>query len=322
MTHNIRVPYATGLGALALLGLLVSPPPAFGQFQGENFRGDYGVDSGTQGPPGFYLLVPLARQRADRVKDSQGNSILSDTFQHFDLQLFLPTIYEVTSKKLFGGNYGFTVTPPFTNYKPQLPTEENLISGWGLSDLYVSPLVLGWTTSHADFITGYAFDAPTGRYEAGAADNFGLGMWSHEIQAGTTVYFDSAQKVSVATTGFFEMHTKKKDLDLRVGNILTLEGGAGYHVPKIGGVFGVGYTLQAKMSDDSGADVPVTALRLLRLYGKNRVFSIGPDLTTGLFEHGRTVGFLNVRYFWESAARSTTEGSTFFIGFNIARLAN
>ena len=40
----------------------------------------------------------------------------------------------------------------------------------------------------ADFIAGYGFYAPTGRYEAGADDNIGLGMWSHEIQGGTTLY--------------------------------------------------------------------------------------------------------------------------------------
>ena len=48
---------------------------------------------------------------------------------------------------------------------------------------------------------------PTGRYEAGATDNVGLGMWSHEIQGGVTANLDAAKRVSVATTACFEMHS-------------------------------------------------------------------------------------------------------------------
>ena len=181
------------------------------------------------------------------------------------------------------------------------------------------PLYLGWHTPRADFVAGYGFFAPTGKYEAGASDNVGLGMWSHEIQGGTTVYLDAAKKFSAATTAFFEMHSNKKDQDLKVGNLLTLEGGVAYNVPKIGGAFGVGYYLQNKLSDDSGADVPVVALRALNLYGQNRLFGIGPDVTMAVFQKGGTLGLVNVRYLWESAGKSSFQGSTFVVGLTIAR---
>ena len=107
-------------------------------------------------------------------------------------------------------------------------------------------------------------------------------MWGHELQAGTTVYFDSAKKFSAATTAFFEMHSNKEDQDLKVGNLLTLEGGVAYNVPKIAGAFGVAYYFQGKVSDDSGADVAVAALQALNLYGKNRLFGIGPDVAMSI----------------------------------------
>jgi hypothetical protein len=47
---------------------------------------------------------------------------------------------------------------------------------------------------------------------------------------------------------YLEMHSNKKDQDLKVGTLLTLEGGVAYNVPKIGGAFGVGYYLQNKLS--------------------------------------------------------------------------
>ena len=125
-------------------------------------------------------------------------------------------------------------------------------------------------------------------------------MWGHEIQAGTTVYFDSAKTFSAATTAYFEMHSNKKDQDLKVGTLLTLEGGAAYNVPTIGGAFGVGYYLQAKLSDDTGADVPIAALRP-QLVRRNRLFGVGPDVTMAVFQKGGTIGLVNARYLWNPA---------------------
>jgi hypothetical protein len=307
---------------LSAIAVMAATSSVYAQYQGENIRGDYGVNAGTQGPTGIYVIVPYYQQNADRIKDADGKLVLPNVFHGFDLRFALPTIYAVTSKKILGGNYGFTVSIPFTNFMPERTELQSNQSGWALTDSYYSPFILGWTTKHADFVTGYAFNAPTGSYEVGGSDNAGLGMWSHEIQGGTTVYLDSAKKYSVATSAFLELHSKKKDQDLKVGNILTLEGGAGYNIEKIGGAFGVGYSFQSKVSNDSGADLPVTELQATNLYGKNRVFSIGPDLTTGLFEHGRTFGQLNVRYLWESGARSSFEGGTLFVGITIGRLAH
>ena len=99
--------------------MLAATPSAFAQFTGENIRGDYGVNSGSQGPPGIYAILPYWQQNADRIKNANGDRVLADQFQGFDLRLVIPTIYGVTSKKILGGNYGFTVAPPFTNFAPE-----------------------------------------------------------------------------------------------------------------------------------------------------------------------------------------------------------
>jgi len=309
------------LSAIAFLVLLAATPSAYGQFSGENIRGDYGVNSGSQGPPGIYAIIPYYQQNADRLKNASGSALLPNQFQGFDLRFVLPTAYVVTSKKILGGNYGFTIAPPFTNFVPEKASAQSPDYHWGLSDLYIAPLTLGWEKKRADFVAGYAFSAPTGTYEIGGSNNTGLGMWSHELQGGTTVYLDQAKKYTVATSAFLELHTKKKDQDITVGDILTLEGGAAYNIESIGGAFGLGYAYQQKITNDSGTDIPVVAMKAANLYGKNRVFGFGPDLTTGVFEHGRTVGQLNFRYFWESGARNAFEGSTVFASFTIARLA-
>ena len=221
------------LGVLTVVGALALPQPALAQYFGNNFHGDFGVNSGTQAGPGVYVAIPFAQWNADHVKDADGNTVAASLFRGFDVRGLFPTVIGVTPKKVLGANYGFMVAVPFSTIRPEVTTAANFEPEWGFNDMYVVPLYLGWHAPRADFVAGYGFFAPTGRHEAGATDNVGLGMWGHEIQAGTTVYFDSAKKVSAATTAFFEMHSNKKDQDLKVGSLLTLEGGAAYNVPKI-----------------------------------------------------------------------------------------
>ena len=306
-------------GALALAGLLLAPPLAFGQYQGHNLKGDFASNSGSQPAPGIYFLVPYYQWNMDRIKDADGNRVANQILGA-DLRAIPPTFIAVTKKKVFGANYGFSVGVPFTKVRPERTGDFVDEGSWGFSDVYVVPLHLGWHTPRADVVAGYGFFAPTGQYEVGGSENVGLGMWSHEVQAGVTAFFEQGKRVSAATTMFLEMHGTKEDQDLTVGNILTLEGGVAYNVPKIGGVFGVGYFLQNKVSDDSGADVPVGTLRALNLYGKNRSFGIGPDVSMGVFQRGTSVGLLTARYFFESAAKSGFEGGTLFVGLTIASL--
>jgi hypothetical protein len=254
----------------------------------------------------------------DQINNADGRDVLSSLFPGIDVRVLPPTAVVVTKKKVLGANYGFTVAVPFSTIRPERASEQADPPDWGFHDIYVVPLQLGWHRERADFVAGYGFFAPTGHYEVGD-ENVGLGMWSHEVQFGTTVFLDPAKKFSAATTAYVEFHSNKKDQDLKVGNLITLEGGFAYNVPKIGGAFGIGYYLQNKVSDDTGADVPVVPLQLLNLYGRNRVFGIGPDVSMAVFSKGGTIGLVNVRYLWESAGRSSFQGSTLMVGFTIAK---
>ena len=202
------------------------------------------------------------------------------------------------------------VALPFSTVRPERTIPESFEPDWGLNDLYVVPLYLGWHAPRADFVAGYGFYAPTGQYEAGANDNVGLGMWSHEIQAGTTVYLDAAKKISAATTAY-SSPLNKKDQDLKVGNLLTLEGGAAYNVPRSAALLVLGYYLQAKLSADSGADVPVSPLQPSICTGRIGCWH-RPDVTMAVFQKGGTIGLVNARYLWESGGRSTFQGGTFY----------
>jgi hypothetical protein len=76
-------------------------------------------------------------------------------------------------------------------------------------------------------VAGYSFFAPTGKWELGGDDNAGLGMWSNLFQAGTTLHLDTKHDWTLSALGTYEIHSHKKDTDLKVGDILTVESGLG-----------------------------------------------------------------------------------------------
>lgn len=312
--------HSAAVRALGLVAALVAAMPASGQYAGENFHGDFGVNSGTQPPPGFFLSLPYGQWHVKELRNASGDQFLSGQFQGFDFRVIVPSVVVVTKYRILGAHYGFMLAAPFSKIRPERVTDA-ATGDWGFADMYVVPVYLGWSSPQADFVAGYGFFAPTGKYKAGATDNTGFGMWSHELQAGSTLYLDAAKKFSVATTAYFEMHSNKQDQDLKVGDLLTLEGGAAYNVPKIGGAFGIGYYLQEKLSDDTGADVPLVLLGTLNLYGRNHVFGIGPDISMGLFQKGTTVGRMNVRYFRDTSARTSFKGNTLWVSFTIGQIA-
>ena len=93
--------------------------------------------------------------------------------------------------------------------------------------MLLRPIDLGWHTPRADVTAGFQLYAPTGRYERGGSENIGKGVWTYEPFVGTTVYFDEKRTLSLATTAYWEIHGNKKDTDVKVGQILSLQGGLG-----------------------------------------------------------------------------------------------
>lgn len=292
---------------LVAAGACLRPGVATAQLNGFNIKGDQGLKAGTQAPAGVYLGATLDWYGADTIKDREGRAISNAG----EVGLFLggPLLNVVTKKTLLGGTYGFMTALPFANARLELPrTDENPEPG--VSDLYVQPINLGWHTKRADVLAGYGLFVPTGRYTAGADDNTGLGMWGHEVFAGTTVFLDVDRRWNVATTGAFEFHSKKEDSEAHVGPMLTLEGGVGRDFLKGAVSTGLAYYAQWKLADDTLTGLPSVLVR-----GKNRVVGLGPELTLPIATKSTVYGFLTLRYQWELGARTTTEGSAFNVLF-------
>jgi hypothetical protein len=297
---------------LLFLVMAIFAGPSQGQLSGHNTKGDFGLRSGSQAPPGWYLVAPMFyRYSADEFRDRNGEHLLAiENEGSLEATAWLAGLIWVSDKKLFGGNYSFSIWPGLTDNAlefPPLGVDEQVSSG--LADLYIQPINLGWTTARADFVAGLGLFAPTGDYQAGGSNNRGLGMWSYELFGGTTVYFDQAKTWHFAATAFYETHGKKDGTDIRVGNLLTVEGGIGKSFMEGAGNVGIAYYAQWKLSDDDfGVNLPQLPNRRL---GQHRVYGFGPELTLPLATKKTLFGFLNLRYFWETGARSSLQGNTF-----------
>jgi hypothetical protein len=295
--------------------------PAQAQFNGSHTLGDFGVQSGSQPAPGFYLAGFFYRYKTDTIRDRDGNRITLDPGApgSLSIQAVAPIAWYVSKAKVLGANYGIMAVLPFANGVIDAPIL-GLTSDTGnhLADLYIRPLDLGWRRAQADVVAGFGFYAPTGEFESGGSENTGRGMWTSEPFVGTTVFLDAKRSVSLATTASWEIHGKKKDTDIKVGQILSLEGGGGKSFLGGGLIVGAAYYAQWKLTrDDIGPDILLpgggTLDLNLELQNKHRVFGFGPDVTVPIASKTKLFSLVNIRYFWESGARTKTEGDSLVI---------
>ena len=232
---------------------LLSAGPAQAQLNGSHTMGDFGVQSGSQPAPGFYAAAFYLHYGTDTIKNADGDTVrlAQDSPSSLGVGAVAPLLWYVSKTKILGANYGAFVTLPFANASLEAPAFQLSRPGdTGVSDLLFRPLDLGWHTPHADVAAGLQLYLPTGRYTPGGDDNLGKGMWTYEPFVGATVFFDEKKTFSFATTAYWEFHGKKEDSDVKVGQILSLEGGLGKSFLGGGVIIGAAYYAQWKITKD------------------------------------------------------------------------
>jgi len=291
--------------ALLLLALPLALQPSEAQLSGHNTRGDYGIQSATQPEPHLYLSAIYLNYSTSTIRNRNGDKL--PTSGSLGINAIAPVLQYVSNAKVLGANYGAMAWIPFQAGRLEAPgLSLNVKTDWGVGDLYVQPVNLGWHLTQADVTVGLGVYAPTGRYDSGASDNTGLGMWSFELMGGTTVFFDKAKTLSVSALAAFETHTEKEGSDVKVGNLLTVEGGLGKSFFGGAGIIGGAYVAQWKLSEDRLSSNPT-----ITLPHKARSFAVGPELGLPVPLNKKVVALVRARYLWEMGARSTSEGNIF-----------
>jgi len=290
--------------------LLLRSMDSNAQLKGDHLLGDFGMSAGTQAPPTIIAAFPFYGYDASRLKNNKGDVVTSN----LDIHAFLVGIggSVVTNLKILKANYGASLLIAFMSNR----LEGNKIQSstpLGFSDMYVQPVQLGWHAKQADYTIGYGIYMPTGKYEYGGDENTGMGMWTHEFSAGTTIYFDPKKTFNFSCIVFFETHSKKKDVNTKVGNIITVEGGLGktFYKPIKGFpipiIFNAGpvYYMQFKVSDDK---IPIG--NTLFTGTKDHIYAWGLEANV---LHPKIRTSLSIRWLDEFSAKNRFEGNTFLI---------
>jgi hypothetical protein len=289
---------------IAALVLAAAPRGAFAQLSGNDYRNDRGVAAGTQPEPGLYLAGWYFHYTTDTLKDASGTQVVVSASS--SLNGFAPAVTWVTPLKVLGAHIGmFALLPAQTQ---DFDLAQHLVdrsTGFGLGDLYVQPLVLGWHAPRADAIAAFGVYAPTGRFSPAALNNTGLGMTTLEWSAGTTVYLDEERHWNAATVAYWETHGEKRDTTTTVGRLLTLKGGLGFSPARDSTVIGGAYYAQWKVTADT-FDAPV--LDAVASASKSRIFAAGPDITVPIVAGGGLLTIVNVRAEWEFGVHNATQG--------------
>jgi hypothetical protein len=289
-------------GIACVVAVLMTAPAAYAQLNTQHIKGTTGLKAGSLPPPHTYIPTLYYVYRTDTVKDVNGDDL--PFHPKLTSHAYGVGIFVVTPRKILGGDYGYQILFPLGANNRIQGTEIDQNPGAGLTDSVISPIQIGWHFKRADATAGYSLFVPTGRYEDGASNNTGFGMWGNEFSVGTTVYLNDAKQYHAATILTFDVQSKKKDSETKVGNALNLEGGFGGDFLKGGLTVGLNYYASFKVSDDHIEGFPDILIR-----GKNKSFALGPEVDLALAKGGKLYGFLKVNYQWETYARVAPQGS-------------
>src|SRR5262249_25697605 len=138
----------------------------FAQQEGQWMPGQEGLNAGTLPAPGISFVNISTKYSASRLNDANGNAVPLQG--SYDIWVVANTFYSVPNVKVVGGHLEFAIAQaPFSNGSVTLPQFGIDSGGFGLSDTYIQPFTLGWSTKRIAFYGAYAFYAPTGRYTPG-----------------------------------------------------------------------------------------------------------------------------------------------------------
>lgn len=290
-----------------LIACLLFPGEAAAQDLGHKFPGGVGVDAGVQGPPGLYLADRLLWYSANRVVSRTGATL---PLAGFDLDalgngLGLHGTVQLSQEL----HLGATVAVPLAHLASSSDDPRTSIDRFGLGDVYVMPLRLGWRLPQFDVVASYGMYIPTGRFEPEGGGGVGRGFWTHQFSLGGAIFFDRQRRGRASLLSNYDLNLRKQGLDLTRGDTVQTQGGVGVLLFGMLDVGLAGYALW-QVRDDRGSDLP-DVLRGAR----DRVFGVGPEVNLLLPELRTRFG---ARYTWDVGARSRPEGGLLVVNVAVA----
>ena len=269
---------------------------------GHKILGAVGLDAGNQPGEGVYAGDRFIYFSADRLRDRHGGLA---PVKGFDMGAFANVVGASGTLKLEEGPYltaAFAVPVAGVSLKADAPLVD--INQFGLGDIFVEPLMVGWRLPRLDAVASYSFYAPTGQLNR---KGLARPQWTHQFSTGGTVFFDDERAFRLSLLASYNLYEPKAGIDITRGDTMAIQGGLGGKFFQILDVGVAGYALW-QVGDDRGSALP-PALRGLR----EQAIGLGPEI-------GITIpalrAKLTARYEWDLGAIARPEGQVLVVGLS------
>lgn len=248
--------------------------------------------AGALPPPGTYFLNYLNYYTADKFKDGPGD---------FKLKGFAEVMrfVHMTKQTIMGANWGMQMIVPIAYVDVHVgPFHDNR---WGLGDIVIDPIMLGWHFKNFHIAAGVDFFVPTGEYDAGHLANPGRNYWTFEPILAVTYLSDSG--IEASGKFMYDINTKNDDTEYQSGQEFHFDYALGYHLGKDWVVGASGYYYYQTTDDE------INGSKFLDGF-KGRVFAIGPAVSYSY----KNMSF-TAKYQKETAVENKPEGDKFWLKF-------
>lgn len=179
-------------------------------------------------PPGTYLLSYTNYYTAERLNDGKGDSAVPD----FSVDAFANTarVVHVTGTKILGATVAMQVLVPVVDLKVSAAGARQ--HRFGVGDVIVNPLILGWRKGNWNFVAAMDTFVPTGRYKHTDLANIGRNYWTFEPVAAVT-YVSPKGGPEFSFKLMYDFNTKNKATNYQSGQEFHTDGTLAYSIGKL-----------------------------------------------------------------------------------------
>jgi hypothetical protein len=277
-----------------------------GQDLGHKLPGLIGLDAGRIPPPGLYLVDQVVSYTADELRDRNGNLI---PIQSLELRASANAMGVSYTGRLPRDGLLVTVTAavPVAQFSINVPDRPELsFDRFGLADIYIQPIQLGWQKDRFDLVGAYAIYLPSGISPLAGGKGVSAGQVTHQFSVGGSTYRGQSRSLFVSGLAGYELNLRKRNIDITRGDTFQVQGGVG--VNRLNqtlelGVAGFGLW---QVRDDRGSDLPAVIRG-----ARDRVFGLGPEAAMRVDSiHCQ----FRARYEWDTGVQSRPKGNVFSFG--------
>jgi hypothetical protein len=221
---------------------------------------------GAQPPPGTYFINYLTYYRASKFTDKDGDKLIPDFSLDAVANVF--RLIHVTNYQILGANWGVQAFLPIVYLDVSVPGRDD--DRWGIGDVIVDPLILGWHSKNWHVTTGIDIYIPVGTYNDHRLANPGRNYWTFEPVVAFTFLSDGGFELS--SKFMYDFNTENEATDYQSGQEFHFDYTIGYHLNQSWALGLGGYYYHQTTNDEiDGTKVEPDGF-------KGQVFAIGPQV--------------------------------------------